>query len=72
MSIHVGPGVLGLALLEEDVRDNLVQQRHELEVGRVRHVLQSKLALARVAGVRLAQHSVAWRKAAVSGCECLV
>ena len=40
VGIDVGPGVLGLALLEKDRRDNLVEASNEVDEGVALHVLQ--------------------------------
>ena len=62
MGVDVGPGVLGLALLYQDVGHHLVDLGHQLEERVVGQVSESKLALTGVPGVRLPQHSmaVAW------------
>jgi len=59
VGVHVGPGVLGLALLQQHVGHDLVELSHHLEQRVVGQVLQSKLPLAGVAGVRLPQDGVA-------------
>ena len=59
VGVDVGPGVLGLAVLGEHVRNNLVDEGHELEQLVVGHVLLSEDALGGVAGVRLAEDGVA-------------
>lgn len=59
VSVHVGPGVLGLALLQQHVGHDLVELGHQLEHGVVGKMLQSKFTLAGVAGVGLPQHGVA-------------
>ena len=56
VGVHVGPGVLGLALLQEDVWHDLVQLTHQTEQGVIWKMLQGKLSLAYVARVRLTQH----------------
>lgn len=62
VGVHIGPGVLGLALLQEHVGHNLVKLGDHLEHGVVGQVLQGKLALAGVTWVCLPQDSmaVAW------------
>jgi hypothetical protein len=47
--VHVGPRVLGLALLEKNRRNDLVEVRDELEQRVVGQVLLGKLSLAHVA-----------------------
>ena len=59
VSVHIRPWVLGLALLQEDVRHDLVQLGDQFEQGVIREVLQGKLSLAGVAGVCLPQHCMA-------------
>eukprot|EP00050_Salpingoeca_kvevrii_P005737 m.285352 g.285352 ORF g.285352 m.285352 type:complete len:487 (+) comp11360_c0_seq1:18-1478(+) len=59
VGIDIGPWVLGLALLEEDWRNNLVEASNELDKLVALHVLEGKLALAHVAGVGDAKNSVA-------------
>ena len=59
MCVHVGPGVLGLALLQQDVGCDLEQVGHQFEHGVVGQPLESKLALAHVARVCLPEHSMA-------------
>lgn len=51
MGVHVGPGVLGLAGLEEDVGDDLVDLADELEEGVLRQVLEGELSLRGVSRV---------------------
>ena len=59
MGVYVGPGVLGLSLLQQYVGDNLIQLRHQAEHGIVGKFLQGELSLAGVARVRLPQHGMA-------------
>ena len=59
VGVHVGPGVLGLALLQEHIGHNLVKLGDHLKHGVVGQVLQGKLALAGVTWVSLPQDSVA-------------
>lgn len=59
VGVHVGPGVLGLALLQQHVGHDLVELSHQLEHGIVGKVLQCKLALAGVTRVGLPQDGVA-------------
>ncbi|CAN8021823.1 unnamed protein product, partial [Ixodes persulcatus] len=59
VGVHVGPGVLDLAELEQDRGHHAVDLAHQLEHGVIGQVLEGKLSLARVAGVRLAQHRMA-------------
>ena len=59
MGVYVGVGVLGLAVLGQDAGHHLVDGVHDLEQRIVGQVLHSELALALVARISLAQHSVA-------------
>lgn len=59
VSIYIGPGVLGLALLQKHIGYDLVELSYQLEHGVIGKVLEGKLALTGVAGIRLPQHSVA-------------
>jgi hypothetical protein len=59
VSVDVGVGVLGLAVLGEDAGGDLVDLADELEHGVVGQVLLGELALRHVAGVRLAEDGVA-------------
>lgn len=59
VGVYVGPGVLGLALLQEHVGHDLVELGHQLEHGIVGQVLQGKLALAGVTRIGLPQDGVA-------------
>lgn len=59
MGVDIGPGVLGLASLEEDVRDEVVDLADELEHLVLGKVLQGELALSSVARVGLAEDGVA-------------
>mmetsp|Transcript_26202 Transcript_26202/g.84300 ORF Transcript_26202/g.84300 Transcript_26202/m.84300 type:complete len:345 (+) Transcript_26202:92-1126(+) len=59
VGVHVGPRVLGLAVLGEHVGHDLVDGGHDVEQRVVGQVLEGELALSRVARVRLAQHGVA-------------
>lgn len=59
VGIDVGEGVLGLAVLSQDTRGNLVNLADKLEHGVLGHVGESELALRHVAGIGLAEHSVA-------------
>lgn len=56
--IHVGPGVLGLALLQQDWRHHLIELGDQPEERVIGKMLQSKLALADIARVGLAQHGM--------------
>jgi hypothetical protein len=58
VSINVGPGVLGLTVLGQDVGDDVVQLAGELEHGVGGEVLEGELTLASVTGVGLSQDSV--------------
>jgi hypothetical protein len=57
-SINVGVGVLGLSVLGQDTRGNVVDLADELEHGVIRKLLKSKLALRHVTGVSLPQDGV--------------
>lgn len=57
--VNVGVRVLGLAVLGEDARRDLVDLADQLEHWVVRQVLLGELALGDVSGVRLPQHGVA-------------
>ena len=59
MGVHVGPGVLGLALLQQDVGGHLVDVRDQLEHGVLGQVFEGKLPLARVTWVSLPQYGMA-------------
>ena len=59
VGIDVREGVLGLAVLGEDTRSDLVDLGDEVEHGVLGEVLESELALADVAGVGLAEDGVA-------------
>lgn len=59
MGIDVGVWVLGLAVLSEDAGCDLVDLADELEHGVIGQVLLGKLALGDVAGIGLAENSVA-------------
>jgi len=58
VSIYVGPWVLSLALLEEDVGNDLVKLGDELEELVVGKVLESEFSLAGVSGISLSENSV--------------
>ena len=59
MGVDVGVGVLGLSVLGEDTGCDLVDLADELEHWVIGQVLLGKLALGDVAGIRLAENSVA-------------
>ena len=59
VSVNVGVWVLGLSVLGKDTGGNLVDLADELEHGVIGQVLLSELALGDVAGVGLAENSVA-------------
>lgn len=59
VGIDVGVGVLGLAVLGQHTRGDLVDLADQLEHGILGHLLLRELALRHVARVRLAQDSVA-------------
>lgn len=58
VGVHVGPGVLGLALIQQHVGDNLVELGHQFEHGVVGKVLHGKLPLAGVTRVSLPEDGV--------------
>lgn len=58
VGVHVGPGVLGLALLQQHVGDDLVELGHQFEHGVVGKVLHGELPLAGVTRVGLPQDGV--------------
>ena len=58
VGIDVGPGVLGLAVLEENAGSDGVDLGDELEEGIVGDVLQGELTLASVTGIGLAENGV--------------
>lgn len=62
VGVHIGPGVLGLALLQQHVGHNLVKLCNHLEQWVVGQVFQGKLTLTGVTWVSLPQDSmaVAW------------
>lgn len=53
VSIYIGPGVLGLTLLQEHVGYNLVKLGHQLEHGVTGQMLQGKLTLAGITWISL-------------------
>ncbi len=59
VGINVGVWVLGLAVLSKDTRGDLVDLADKLEHGVVGQMLLSEFALRDVAGISLAEHSVA-------------
>ena len=59
VSIHIGPRVLGLALLQENVRHYLKQLADQTEKRVIWKVFLSKFPLASIAWVSLAQHCMA-------------
>lgn len=58
VGVHIGPGVLGLALLQKHIGDDLVELGYQFEHGVVGKVLHSKLPLAGVTRVGLPQDGV--------------
>ena len=58
VGIDVGPGVLGLASLEEDVRNKVVDLANELEHLVIREVLQGEFTLSGVTRIGLAEDGV--------------
>ena len=59
VGIDIGVGVLGLSVLSQDTRGNLVDLADELEHGVIGEMLLSKGPLGHVAGVGLAENGVA-------------
>lgn len=59
VGIDIGPGVLGLTGLEENVRDDLVDLTDELEEWVLGQVLEGELSLSCVSGVSLPKDGVA-------------
>ena len=59
VGVHIGPGVLGLTLLQEHVGHDLVKLGNQLEHGVVGQMLQGKLTLAGITWVSLPQDSMA-------------
>ena len=57
-SIHVGEGVLSLAVLGQDTRSDLVDLADQVEHRVVRELAESKLALGHVTGVGLTKDGV--------------
>lgn len=57
-SVHVGEGVLGLAVLGQDTRSDLVDLADQVEHGVVRELAEGKLALRHVTGVGLTEDGV--------------
>ena len=70
MSIHIGPGVLGFALLCEHVRNHLKKLCHQLEERIVGEMLEGKLTLAHVAWVCLSQDCMAITRNNLCVCVC--
>jgi hypothetical protein len=58
VSVDVGPGVLGLSVLGEHARSNLVDEAHEVDKLVILDVLLAVLTLAGKAGIGLAQNGV--------------
>lgn len=58
VGVHIRPRVLGLTVLGEDTRSNLVDGGNKVEEIVVRHVLKSKLTLSSVSRVSLSEDSV--------------
>jgi len=58
VGINIGPWVLGLSVLSEDWRNDLVENADELEERIVGKILQSELTLASVTGISLSENSV--------------
>lgn len=59
VSVNIGVGVLGLAMLGQNARGDFVDLADQLEHGVFGHLLLRELALGHVAGVSLAENSVA-------------
>lgn len=58
VGVHIGPGVLGLTVLGEDLGVNLVDGGNEVEEVVVGHVLKSELTLSSVTGISLSEDSM--------------
>ena len=56
--VDVGEGVLGLAVLSQDARGDLVDLADQLEHGVIRQLAKSELALGDVAGIGLTEDGV--------------
>ena len=69
MSVNIRVWVLGLAVLGEDARCDLVNLTNEVEHWVVGKVLHGKLALGNVTRVSLAEHSVTVTRNNTSGLE---
>ncbi len=59
MCIYIGPGVLGLPLLQKHVGYDLVELSYHLEHGVIGKVLEGKLTLTGIARISLPENSVA-------------
>lgn len=59
MGVDIGEGVLGLSVLRQNTGGNLVHLADQLEHGVIGHLFLRELALGHVAGVGLAEHSMA-------------
>lgn len=57
-SINIGVWVLGLSMLSEDARGNIVDLANQLEHGVLGELLESELALGHVAGIGFPQDSM--------------
>lgn len=58
MGVHIGPGVLGLAVLGENLGGNLVDGGNEVEEVVVGHVLEGELSLGGVSRIGLSENGV--------------
>ena len=58
MGVHVGPGVLGLSVLGENLGGNLVDGGNEVEEVVVGHVLEGELSLGGVSRIGLSENGV--------------
>lgn len=58
VGVYVGPWVLGLTVLGQDTRNDVVQLANETEEGIVGQVLKSELTLSHVTGISLTENGV--------------
>jgi hypothetical protein len=58
VGVHIGPGVLGLTVLGENLGSNLVDGGNKMEEVVVGHVLKSELTLGSVTGIGLSEDSM--------------
>lgn len=67
--VHIGPGVLGLTVLGEDLRSNLVDGGNKVEEIVIGHVLKSELTLGGVTGIGLSKNSMTVTRNDTAGIE---